>query len=109
MGTLKRYGKLFRIRPELLAEYRRAHDEIWPEMAQAIRSSGIRNYSLYERPDGTIFSYFEAADAAASSAFMAAQPVNARWQKAMEPYFARRETGIVGPEIEDLEEVFHLD
>ena len=109
MAKLKRYGKLFRIRPELKEAYQKAHDEIWPEMAQAIHDSGIRNYSIYYRADGTIFSYFEAEDAEASAAYMKRQPINEKWQTAMEPYFARRNPSILGPEIEDLQEVFHLD
>ena len=109
MVGLKRYGMLFRIRPELKEEYRKAHDEIWPEMAQAIRASGISNYSLYHRPDGTIFSYFEAIDAAASAAFMAQQPVNEKWQKRMERFFLKHDPAVIGPDVEELEEVFHLD
>ena len=109
MVGFRRYGMIFRIRPELKEEYRKAHDEIWPEMAQAIRAGGIRNYSLYYRRDGTIFSYFEAVDAAASAAFMAKQPVNDRWQKSMERFFVKRESAVIGPDVEELEEVFHLD
>ncbi len=42
----KRYAFLMRIKPELKSEYQKAHDEIWPDMARAIRRSGIRNYSI---------------------------------------------------------------
>ena len=49
---MKRYTFTMRIKPELKAEYKKAHDEIWPDMAKAIRDSGIRNYSISFRPDG---------------------------------------------------------
>jgi L-rhamnose mutarotase len=104
----KRYGSIFRIRPELVEEYKKAHDEIWPDMAAEIRRSGIRNYSIFFRADGTLFSYFECEDAEAASTFMRGTEVNARWQKAMERFFVKSDPSILGPETEDLREVFHL-
>ena len=65
-----RHACLFRIKPELKAEYKKAHDEIWPDMARAIRKSGIRNYSIYFRDDGTLFSYFECRDPGRAFAYM---------------------------------------
>jgi L-rhamnose mutarotase len=73
-----RYACLFRIKPELKAEYKKAHDEIWPDIARAIRKSGIRNYSIYFRDDGTLFSYLECRDPGSSFAYMAGQEVNGR-------------------------------
>jgi L-rhamnose mutarotase len=98
---------LFRIKPELKAEYQKAHDEIWPDMARAIRKSGIRNYSIYFRDDGTLFSYFECLDPGRVFAYMARQEVNGRWQKAMEKFFVKKDPSIPGPEVLPLEEVFH--
>ncbi len=106
---MKRYGSVFRIKPELAAEYRKAHDEIWPEMARAIHDSGIRNYSIFLRPDGTLFSYFECEDAEKALAFMSATEVSARWERAMEKYFVKKDRSILGPQVEDLEEVIHLE
>jgi L-rhamnose mutarotase len=30
-----------------VAEYRRRHDEIWPELAQLLRAAGIHDYSIF--------------------------------------------------------------
>jgi L-rhamnose mutarotase len=106
---MKRYASLFRIRPEMVGEYRKAHDEIWPDMARAIRESGIRNYSIFFRADGTLFSYFECEDAEAAFKYMRSQEVNGRWQRAMEKFFVKRDSTILGPEVEDIAEVFHID
>jgi L-rhamnose mutarotase len=97
------------MRPELKDEYKKAHDEIWPELAKVIRDSGIRNYSIFFRKDGTLFAYFEADDPAKSLEYIKEQPVNTRWQEAMERYFVKENPSILGPEIEEIEEVFHLD
>ena len=56
---MHRYGSIFRIRPEYKDEYKKAHDEIWPELAQEISKAGIKNYTIFFREDGTLFSYFE--------------------------------------------------
>jgi L-rhamnose mutarotase len=106
---MKRYAFVFRIKPELKAEYQKAHDEIWPDMAQAIRDSGITNYSIFFRRDGLLFAYLEAEDPAGAFAYIEKQEVNTRWQQAMEKYFVKEDTAVQGPQMEELEEVFHID
>ncbi len=106
---IRRYGSVFRIRPEMVKEYKKAHDEIWPDMAKAIQDAGIRNYSIFFRKDGTLFSYFECEDADKAFARLRATEVNGRWQAAMEKYFVKSRAGIIGPETEDLEQVFYLE
>jgi L-rhamnose mutarotase len=39
----------FPLEPGREDEYKRRHDEIWPELVDAIREAGIRNYSLFRR------------------------------------------------------------
>jgi L-rhamnose mutarotase len=106
---MKRYGSIFRIKPEMVKEYKKAHDEIWPDMARAIQDAGIHNYSIFFRKDGTLFSYFECENADNAMAMIRKTEVNARWQAAMEKFFAKSQPGIVGPETEDLEQVFYLE
>jgi L-rhamnose mutarotase len=95
---MKRYGFMFRIKPELKAEYKKAHDEIWPD-----------NYSIFFRPDGSLFAYFECENADKAFEYMDRQEVNTRWQKVMDKFFIKSDPAILGPEMEDLEEVFHQD
>jgi L-rhamnose mutarotase len=33
--------------PQLIAEYRRHHEHVWPEVAQSIRDSGIEDMEIY--------------------------------------------------------------
>jgi L-rhamnose mutarotase len=108
-NPMQRYASIFRIKPELKEEYRKDHDEIWPDMAEAIRNSGIRNYSIFFRKDGTLFAYFEADNPEAAFEYIAGQEVNERWQKAMDRYFVKVDSALLGPEMEELEEVFHID
>ncbi len=104
-----RYCFNLRVRPERMAEYVERHREVWPEMQQALRDTGWRNYSLFLREDGLLVGYVEADDLASARAAMAATEVNARWQAEMAPFF----TGIDGRPPDEglvlLTEVFHLE
>jgi L-rhamnose mutarotase len=104
-----RYCFNLQVRPERMAEYVERHQAVWPEMQDALRATGWRNYSLFLRSDGLLIGYVEADDLAASQAAMAATDVNKRWQAEMAPFF----TGIEGRGPDEgfvlLQEVFHLD
>lgn len=88
-------------------EYLRRHDEIWPEMLDALRKAGIHNYSIY-RDGTTLFAYLECEDFARMAASLRDDPVNARWQVYMGPMMtieADPKTGWVPL----LPEMFHMD
>lgn len=107
---MQRVGFTFKIKPELREEYEKAHDEIWPELAKAINDYGIHNYSIYFRKDGTLFAYLESeGDYAKQMEEFSKTDVNKRWQDHMDRFFIKEDRSILGPEIEMLEEVFHLD
>jgi L-rhamnose mutarotase len=95
-----------RVRPERLEEYKARHRAVWPEMLDALREAGWRNYSLFLREDGLLVGYLETDDFEAAQRAMAATEVNERWQTEMAEFFGDRadEGGFVR-----LEEVFHLD
>ena len=100
---------LLRVRAERLAEYRARHRAVWPEMLDALREAGWRNYSLFLDDDGTLVGYLECYDFESALRDMERAEVNARWQAEMAPFFelpagARPDTGLTR-----LEEVFHLD
>ena len=35
------------LKPGVVAEYRKRHDELWPELAEALRGAGIFDYSIF--------------------------------------------------------------
>ena len=35
------------VRPGYEDEYKKRHDDIWPEMLDALRKAGIRNYNIF--------------------------------------------------------------
>jgi L-rhamnose mutarotase len=105
----RRYCFLLRVRPERMDEYRRRHQQVWPEMLQALAETGWRNYSLFLGQDGLLVGYVEADDLRASLDAMARTDVNARWQAEMAPFFTGLEGGGPDEGLVLLDEVFHLD
>lgn len=99
---------LLKVRPERLEEYKARHASVWPEMLDALRQTGWRNYSLFLRPDGLLVGYLETDDFDKCLAGMKAHPVNARWQAEMSPLF-ESSGGAADDNMFPLEEVFHLD
>lgn len=98
-----------KVRADKLDEYRIRHKEVWPDMLQALRETGWRNYSLFLREDGLLFGYVELDDLAAAVAAMGEREVNARWQADMAPFFESLEGQRPDEGFIRLEEVFHLD
>lgn len=106
---MQRVGFRLQVRLEMMDEYVRRHETVWPDMLQALRDTGWTNYSIFlDRNDGTLFGYFETPDLAAAKAGMAALEVNDKWQADMAPFF----TGLDGKAADKgflkLESVFYL-
>lgn len=107
---MKRVGFILKVRKDKIEEYKKHHEQVWPEMLAALQRTGWHNYSLFMREDGQLFGYFEAQESfEASLVGMAKEEINAKWQDFMAPYFE----GISGAQADEsmveLEEVFHLD
>jgi L-rhamnose mutarotase len=101
----QRSAFVLRVRPDKIDEYVEAHRNVWPEMLDALRAAGIRNYSIF-RHGNEVFGYFESDDLAAAGAYMSRQEVNDRWQDAMAELLEERVPD-EGPPA--LEEIFRLD
>jgi L-rhamnose mutarotase len=100
---------LLHIRPERAREYRARHAAVWPEMLEALRDAGWRNYSIFLHPDGTLVGYLECRDFEATRTAMRHKPVNALWQAEMAPFFALDDEIAPDDAMAPLPEIFHLD
>ena len=96
------YLRLF---PGTEAEYDRRHAEIWPELTEEIRESGLRNMSGFRR--GTdVWYYLEAEpDAATAFAVHGPKPANQRWNHYFRDVIAQITTD--AGELIWYDEIFH--
>ncbi|WP_342664877.1 L-rhamnose mutarotase [Microbacterium indicum] len=106
--TATRVAFRLRVRPELLDEYLRRHDPIWPEMLREIAASGRRGYSIFHAGGGELIGVYETGDDRASQAYLAASEVAARWEAEMARFFVDQE-GRADQDAETLPEIFHLE
>jgi len=71
--------------PELIAEYKRYHQKIWPEITKSIKDSGIENMEIYQL--GTrLFMMMDVDERFSFEAKAAADRENAKvqeWEKLM--------------------------
>jgi L-rhamnose mutarotase len=68
--------KLFKGKEE---EYKKRHDEIWPELADLLRKHGIREYSIFlDEPTGTLFGVLSMDDPQLLDK-LPLQPVMQKW------------------------------
>jgi L-rhamnose mutarotase len=95
---------VMRLKPGQEAEYKRKHDEIWPEMVALLKSQGIRNYTIY-RHGLTLFAYHERPDDAPPAG--PPSEVIKRWWTWMAPHMETHPDD--RPVAEPVEEVFRLD
>lgn len=113
---MKRVAFILKVKEEMIEAYKRHHQNVWPEMQDALRRNGWHNYSLFMREDGLLFGYFETPHSfQAALDGMDKEPINAQWQAFMAPYFeaadnqSHADTPHADKMMVELVEVFHLD
>lgn len=67
------------LKPGVVEEYKRRHDELWPDLAAALDGAGIFDYSIF-LDEGTLslFAVLKVRDGAPIAA-LPLQPVMKRW------------------------------
>ena len=104
---MEKYAFKMQLHPGQEAEYRRRHDEIWPELVALLHEAGVSDYSIHlDRETGTLFGVLWRTDGH-RMAELPAHPVMQRWWAHMADIMA------AGPDNEPvavpLETVFHLE
>lgn len=100
---MKRVSYQLKVRQECISQYTEAHRKVWPDMLDALRRHGHRNYSIFMDASGYLYFYLEMPDDPESAfSAMGTEEVSARWRDHMRPLFEdTQRTAMV--------EVFHLD
>jgi L-rhamnose mutarotase len=104
---MKRHAFKMKLKPGVVAEYKKRHDEIWPELSQAIRAAGISDYSIFlDEETLTLFAVQKQADDNTATD-LPNQPIVKIWWASMAPLMEVNADN--SPRCSGLQEVFHLD
>lgn len=95
--------KLF---PGLEAEYRKRHDEIWPELVELLKTAGISDYSIFlDSETNSLFGVLKAEDPSALDN-LPSKPVMQKWWAYMKDIMESNPDN--SPVSIPLKEVFYL-
>ena len=109
---MQRMGQVIGLNAEKIAEYKRLHAAVWPDVLKMITACNIRNYSIFlKEPENLLFAYFEyhGTDFAADMAKMAEDKTTQEWWAVCMPCQKPLETRAEGEWWAGMEEVFHHD
>ncbi|WP_068089355.1 L-rhamnose mutarotase [Novosphingobium rosa] len=94
------------LKPGHLDEYRKRHDEIWPDLVEALKAAGIRDYSIhYDAATNALFATLWREEGHTMDALPSLE-VMQRWWTSMAPLMETNPDG--SPVSVPLETVFHL-
>ncbi|WP_412563139.1 L-rhamnose mutarotase [Thalassobius sp. MITS945101] len=109
---MQRMGMVIGIKPDKIAAYKQLHAAVWPDVLAQIRSSNIRNYTIFLRePENLLFGYWEyhGSDFAADMTKMAQDPRTQAWWQHTDPCQSPLTSRKDGEQWAMMAEVFHTD
>ena len=96
-----------KLKPGFEAEYKKRHDEIWPELSQALSEAGVSDYSIFLDPETLDLFAVQKLDAANTAADLPNNPIVQKWWKFMADIMETHPDH--SPVCVALPEVFHAD
>lgn len=103
---MQKYAFKMRLNPGCEAEYRKRHDEIWPELVDLLHAAGISDYSIHlDAGTNTLFGVLWRRDDHAMDD-LPKSPVMQRWWAHMADIMAVNDRN--EPLAVALETVFHM-
>jgi L-rhamnose mutarotase len=95
------------LKPGVVAEYQKRHDELWPELAAELKAAGVSDYSIFlDEATLTLFAV-QKLSTCNSAAALPNSPVVRKWWDYMAPLMETHPDH--SPIAKPLTEVFHLD
>ena len=80
---MERFAWKATVKEGKLAEYKKRHDNIWPELKQVLKDAGIGNYTIWN-VGNELFGYFECDKGVAyAEQHQAASSVVGKWNEYM--------------------------
>ncbi|SHN28979.1 L-rhamnose mutarotase [Chitinophaga sp. CF418] len=96
-----------RLKPGCKEEYRKRHDEIWPELKQLLKDNGVSDYTIFLDEETNILFAVQQQDGEQSSQDLGKLPIVQRWWAYMADIMDTNEDH--SPITMPLTKVFHMD
>lgn len=104
---MKRVAFKMQLTPGNEAEYKRRHDQVWPELVRELEAAGITDYSIFlDRETGTLFALQHVKDHNSTDELPKKQIMRKWWDHMADLMETNRDNS---PVVKPLEEVFHMD
>jgi len=104
---MRRHAFKMKLKPGFEEEYKRRHDETWPDLKAVLHEAGVRDYSIYlDEKSLTLFAFQKLEDDN-SADMLPENPVVKKWWKYMAEIMDTNPDQ--SPVTVTLREVFHMD
>jgi L-rhamnose mutarotase len=104
---IKRFAFKMKLNPGCREEYRKRHNEIWPELEKMLKNEGIGNYSIFiDEETNTLFAYQEQSGESSSQDLGKTEIVK-KWWKYMADIMETNPDN--SPVTKPLEQVFFME
>jgi len=104
---VRRVAFTMKLKPGHEAEYKRRHDEIWPELVKELEDAGVRDYSIFLDPESLVLFAFQKVKDHDTSANLPQTAIVQKWWKFMGDLMETHPDH--SPVSKTLTEVFHMD
>ncbi len=89
------------------AEYEKRHNEIWPELKNLLKETGVSDYTIFWDKETNILYAYQVVDGDSSSQDLGENPIVKKWWKYMADIMDTNPDN--SPISIPLKEVFHMD
>lgn len=104
---MKKVAFKMQLKPGKEEEYKRRHDEIWPELRDALKDAGIYDYTIFlEQESGSLFAV-QMLEEGHKAVSLPDLPVMKKWWNYMKDLMEVHPDN--SPVTTTLTEVFHMD
>ncbi len=106
MPEFEKHAFKMKLFPGMEAEYRKRHDEIWPELVTLLQEAGVSDYSIHLDPETNILFGVLTRPKHHSMAALPDHPVMKKWWAHMADIMESNADN--SPDTRDLITLFHL-
>jgi L-rhamnose mutarotase len=104
---MKRAAFKMQLLPGFAEEYKKRHDEIWPELKRLLKESGVSEYSIFLDEQTNILFAFQKVSIEGGSEHLGQTEIVKKWWNFMSDIMEVNEDN--SPVTIELKEVFYLD